>query len=145
MISHRKIVLGAIALGLLSGCAVESGQTITGPSMVNPRYLVFFEWGDDHINPQNMDIISRAATYATDQKWRYPKLVVSGYADRSGPRAANMRLSKKRAEKVMDALTRLGVPHGNIAVTWRGERDNRVPTADGVREPQNRRVEIVFP
>jgi len=29
-----------------------------------------------------------------------------------------------------------------MAVSGRGEDDNRVPTADGVREPQNRRVEI---
>jgi flagellar motor protein MotB len=32
-----------------------------------------------------------------------------------------------------------------MAVSGRGENDNRVPTAAGVREPQNRRVEIVFP
>jgi outer membrane protein OmpA-like peptidoglycan-associated protein len=31
-----------------------------------------------------------------------------------------------------------------MAVSGRGENDNRVPTAPGVREPQNRRVEIVF-
>jgi outer membrane protein OmpA-like peptidoglycan-associated protein len=27
----------------------------------------------------------------------------------------------------------------------KGESDPLVPTADGVREPQNRRVQIVFP
>jgi outer membrane protein OmpA-like peptidoglycan-associated protein len=29
-----------------------------------------------------------------------------------------------------------------MSVSGHGENDNRVPTADGVREPQNRRVEI---
>ena len=43
------------------------------------------------------------------------------------------------------ALSRLGVPQNDMMVSGRGENDNRVPTADGVREPQNRRVEIVFP
>jgi outer membrane protein OmpA-like peptidoglycan-associated protein len=46
---------------------------------------------------------------------------------------------------VAAALVRLGVPRSEMMVSGRGENDNRVPTADGVREPQNRRVEIVFP
>ena len=41
------------------------------------------------------------------------------------------------------ALVGLGVPRTQMAVTGRGDNDNRVPTAAGVREPQNRRVEIV--
>ena len=52
--------------------------------------------------------------------------------------------SQCRANKVADALLRLGMPRNPRAVTGRGENDNRVPTAAGVREPQNRRVEIVF-
>jgi outer membrane protein OmpA-like peptidoglycan-associated protein len=39
----------------------------------------------------------------------------------------------------------MGVPKEQMIVSGRGENDNRVPTADGVREPQNRRVEIVAP
>jgi outer membrane protein OmpA-like peptidoglycan-associated protein len=37
------------------------------------------------------------------------------------------------------------VPPASMVVSGHGENDNRVPTADGVREPQNRRVEIVTP
>jgi hypothetical protein len=40
---------------------------------------------------------------------------------------------------------RLGVPEGSIATTAAGETDPLVQTADGVREPRNRRVEIVVP
>ncbi|MBV8084684.1 MAG: cell envelope biogenesis protein OmpA, partial [Chloroflexi bacterium] len=46
---------------------------------------------------------------------------------------------------VANALVRLGVPRQQMAVSGRGKNDQRVPTADGGREPQNRRVEIVFP
>jgi OOP family OmpA-OmpF porin len=42
-------------------------------------------------------------------------------------------------------MTRLGVARSDMLVSGRGKNDQRVPTADGVREPQNRRVEIVFP
>jgi outer membrane protein OmpA-like peptidoglycan-associated protein len=147
MISHRQILLSTmLAAGSLSGCVVDSRPTTTLPTkIVDPRYLVFFEWGGDYVNQQGMEIISRAAAFATDPKWRFPKLVVDGYADRSGHSAANVALSKRRAEKVVDGLVGLGVSRDNIAVSWHGEQDNRVPTAHGVREPQNRRVEIVFP
>ena len=75
----------------------------------------------------------------------YPdQLMVTGYTDRSGAPGYNQRLSERRAGNVAGALARLGVPRNQMAITGRGENDNRVPTAAGVREPQNRRVEIVF-
>ena len=65
--------------------------------------------------------------------------------DRSGSPGYNQRLSERRASAVATALEGLGVPRSQMIVSGRGENDNRVPTADGVREPQNRRFEIVFP
>ena len=56
-----------------------------------------------------------------------------------------MALSLRRANAVKDALVREGVPATGIAVIGRGESQPLVQTADGVREPQNRRVEIVIP
>jgi outer membrane protein OmpA-like peptidoglycan-associated protein len=54
-----------------------------------------------------------------------------------------MALSLRRANAVKNALVREGVPAAAITVIGRGEQGLLVPTADGVREPQNRRVEIV--
>jgi hypothetical protein len=42
-----------------------------------------------------------------------------------------------------DALVREGVPTRAITVIGKGESQLLVPTGDNVREPQNRRVEIV--
>ena len=63
---------------------------------------------------------------------------------KSGHLAAQrgQRLSERRANNVARAMMALGVPQNQMIVSGRGENDNRVPTADGVREPQNRRVEI---
>jgi outer membrane protein OmpA-like peptidoglycan-associated protein len=72
------------------------------------------------------------------------QIQVTGYTDRSGSPGYNQRLSERRANNVAKALIRLGVPQNQMAVSGRGENDNRVPTADGVREPQNRRVEITY-
>jgi hypothetical protein len=59
------------------------------------------------------------------------------------PESYNMALSLRRANAVKDALVREGVPAQAISVVGRGEQGLLVQTGDGVREPQNRRVEIV--
>lgn len=69
----------------------------------------------------------------------------TGHADASGTASHNMTLSKHRAEAVRDTLIDMGVDGDMIAITWRGEEELLVQTADGVTEQRNRRVEIVIP
>ena len=69
---------------------------------------------------------------------------VTGYTDTVGSDAYNLRLSKRRALAVEAELTRKGIPAGEIAIFAKGKHDLLVPTADGVKEPQNRRVQIVL-
>ncbi|MEE8189589.1 MAG: OmpA family protein [Kiloniellales bacterium] len=69
---------------------------------------------------------------------------VTGHADRSGPEAYNLELSLRRANAVRDALVDRGVKSSGISVGGRGEAEPAVPTADGVREQANRRVEIIL-
>ncbi len=105
-------------------------------------FLVFFDWDKATITREGMGVIQQAANaYRSGGR---VQLQVTGYTDRSGSPGYNQRLSERRATAVANALTRLGVARGDMAVSGRGENDNRVPTANGVREPQNRRVEIVF-
>jgi outer membrane protein OmpA-like peptidoglycan-associated protein len=73
-----------------------------------------------------------------------PRIRVIGYADTAGPAELNRRLSQERAQAVADALAAQGVPRDAIDVEWHGEDQLPVPTADGVAEPQNRRVRIVM-
>jgi OmpA-OmpF porin, OOP family len=113
------------------------------PMVARKVFLVFFDWDRDTITPEGMQIIQQAA--AAFRGGAPVTIQVTGYADRSGSPGYNQRLSERRANNVSNALVRLGVPRQAQVVGGRGENDNRVPTADGVREPQNRRVEIVFP
>ena len=101
---------------------------------------MFFDWDRDTITPEGMSIIQAAAN--AFKSGAPVKIMVTGYTDRSGSAGYNQRLSERRANNVAKALASLGVPKTQMAVSGRGENDNRVPTADGVREPQNRRVEI---
>ncbi len=68
--------------------------------------------------------------------------MLAGHADRSGSATYNQGLSERRNTSVRGYLTARGIPDGNISSQGFGESQNRVPTADGVREPQNRRVTI---
>ena len=69
---------------------------------------------------------------------------VIGHADRAGSIAYNKTLSLKRAKTVRQALVAEGVARDAISISGRGESEPMVPTADGAREPQNRRVHISF-
>jgi OOP family OmpA-OmpF porin len=112
------------------------------PAAAAPSYMVFFDWDRSNLSAQALNTIKQAAnTFKTKGNAR---ITATGHADKSGPENYNMALSLRRANAVKDALVREGVPATAIAVIGRGESQPLVPTADGVREPQNRRVEIVI-
>ncbi len=104
-------------------------------------FIVFFDWDKDSITPEGMQIVQQAAS--AYKSGAPVQIQVTGYTDRSGSAGYNQRLSERRANNVAKAMAALGVPREQMMVSGHGENDNRVPTADGVREPQNRRVEIV--
>ncbi|MCX7366062.1 MAG: OmpA family protein [Alphaproteobacteria bacterium] len=113
------------------------------PPPVNPpSFMVFFDWDRSNLSAQALNTIKQAAgAYKTKGSAR---VTATGHTDKSGPEAYNMALSLRRANTVKDALVREGVPATAISVVGRGETQPLVQTADGVREPQNRRVEIVI-
>jgi opacity protein-like surface antigen len=110
------------------------------PPLAPKMFIVFFDWDKDTVTSEGMAIIQQAA--AAYRSGAPVQIQVTGYTDRSGSPAYNQRLSERRAKNVAIALSGMGVPQNQMLVSGRGENDNRVPTADGVREPQNRRVEI---
>ncbi len=105
-------------------------------------YLVFFDWDRADLTDRARQIITEAAGGA--RRVSSTRIEVAGHADRSGTPQYNQRLSQRRAETVAAELVRQGVSRNEIVVTAFGESRPLVPTADGVREPQNRRVEIVL-
>jgi len=140
--SHSVLASLAVRFGAPPPPVVVPPAPPAPPPLARKVFLVFFDWDRDTITPDGMAIIQQAA--AAFRAGGPVTIQVTGYADRSGSPGYNQRLSERRANNVANALTRVGVPRQQMAVSGRGENDNRVPTADGVREPQNRRVEIVF-
>jgi iron complex outermembrane receptor protein len=108
-----------------------------------PRsYLVFFDFNKSDLTAQAKGIVDQAAANAGPA--HVTRLTVTGHTDTVGSDAYNMRLSRRRAESVAAQLEKDGIPSSEIEIVAKGKRDLLVPTADGVREPQNRRVQIVY-
>lgn len=108
-----------------------------------PRsFLVFFDWDKADIRADARQILEAAARAA--KNGNQVRIQLTGHADRSGPAGYNQRLSVRRANNAKEVLVGLGIPANQIGTVGRGETEPLVSTADGVREPRNRRVEIAF-
>ncbi|MEJ1978162.1 MAG: OmpA family protein [Acetobacteraceae bacterium] len=114
------------------------------PPAVTPArsYLVFFDWDRADLTDRARQIVAEAAQAST--RVQTTRIEVQGNADRSGTPAYNQSLSLRRAQVVAAELVRHGVPRTEIAIEAFGDTRPLVPTAAGVREPQNRRVEIIL-
>lgn len=105
-------------------------------------YVVFFDWDKDNIRPDAASVLDNAAAqYANCGNAR---VMLAGHADKSGSSSYNVGLSQRRNTNVRAYLESRGVPGGVISAEALGETAPLVQTADGVREPQNRRVEVTY-
>lgn len=105
-------------------------------------YIVFFEWDKSDITPEAAGILDNAIS--AYQNCGNAQVMLAGHADRSGAATYNVGLSQRRADAVRAYLSGRGIPGGVISSEAFGESKPRVETADGVRELQNRRVEITY-
>lgn len=119
---------------------VAAAPAIRAPA--ERRFLVFFDFDSASVRSDGHRVIQDAA--AASRQVAVTRIDVTGHADRSGGARYNDRLSRRRALAVKRGLISNGVPEKDIIIYARGEREPLVPTRDGVREPQNRRVEIVL-
>jgi outer membrane protein OmpA-like peptidoglycan-associated protein len=116
---------------------------IAAPAPAPARsYLVFFDWDKYNLTDRARQIIHEAAENSTHVQ--YTRIEVNGYTDTSGTPKYNLGLSIRRANAVAAELVKDGVPKSAISIQGFGDTHLLVPTGPGVREPQNRRVEIII-
>jgi outer membrane protein OmpA-like peptidoglycan-associated protein len=102
--------------------------------------MVFFDWGKGEIRSDDAATLDKVAeAYRANPSMR---VKLSGHSDRSGSAATNRRTALGRAEMVGSELEKRGVARNAMSVASFGEDQPLVPTDDGVREVQNRRVVI---
>ena len=138
----RKLGVALLGAFLVSAC--EEAQPVTAPpppATQAQSFMVFFDWDRSNLSPQAVSTVKQAAAAFKGSG----AVTATGHTDRSGPDAYNMALSLRRANTVKAALVAEGMNASAISVVGKGESQPLVPTADGVREPQNLRVEITGP
>lgn len=112
------------------------------PAPSKQAYIVFFGWNRADLDDKATKVVNEVSDdlkTAGDQNYT---VILNGYTDTSGSKKYNFELSKRRADAVLQALIERGVPKMLIRGFGFGETELRVQTPDGVKEPQNRRVEI---
>lgn len=124
---------------MLTVVAAPLAAQTAAPGEAKPFYI-FFDWGKPEISRDGAAAIDAAV--AAWQAAPGARLAIHGHADRSGSAAHNRRSSRVRAESVAAALAKRGVARTAMSLAAYGEERPYIATEDGVREPQNRRVEI---
>ena len=141
---HQPVELGRCQLDYFAAMeellAVEVVEVIVEVPV--SEFVVYFGWDQSDLSPLAQSFLNDVAAEASVQS--PATIAVGGFTDTSGTTAYNMQLSKKRAETVAGYLVGHGVNPENMLVGWFGENDLAVETADNVREPNSRRVEIIF-
>ena len=139
---HGPFVRLTATFGAATPVAAAPPPAPAPAPMPKKNFLVFFDFDRSNITADAQRVITEAAAAA--KAGNVSRIQLTGHTDRSGSDQYNMALSLRRGEAVKQALIRQGIPAASIAVIGRGESQPLVPTADGVREPQNRRVEILL-
>lgn len=128
--------------GLVVAGAVFGAQPAAAQSCPPEAVTVYFGFDSDVITPEAAAVLDRAAkAYAACPA---SEVEISGHTDRFGDSAYNVGLSQRMASNVRAYLAGRGVPDRAMTTEAFGETRPIVATADGVREPQNRRVGIAF-
>jgi outer membrane protein OmpA-like peptidoglycan-associated protein len=140
--NHMALIGVRYAFGVAPAAPPPAPAPVPAPTTAARTYLVFFDWDRADLTDRARQIVSEAAQAST--RVQYTRIEVQGNADRSGTPAYNQRLSLRRAQTVAAELVRDGVPRTAIDIQAFGDTRPLVPTAAGVREPQNRRVAIIL-
>ncbi len=109
--------------------------------MMPETFIVYFAFDSTELTAASKLVLDE--TMGAAKKMAATDLAVTGHADRAGAEEYNLALSLRRASAVLDALAARGANPAKISLAGRGESEPLAATADGVREPVNRRVEII--
>ncbi|MBB4657668.1 OmpA family protein [Parvularcula dongshanensis] len=121
-------------------CPIPEEETVEVPTEL--ELTVYFDYDRADLTDAAQSLI--AARAAEAREYDIQSIVVQGNTDSSGSAAYNNRLSQRRANVVRDALVSNGIDASVISIEALGESNPARPTADGVREPLNRRTEVEF-
>ncbi len=103
---------------------------------------ILFDIGSDHIRPDSYGVLKDIATVLQENPML--KVKILGHTDSDGEDAANLELSKRRAEAVRNSLsTEFSIDKSRMTSDGKGEREPLVDNSKPEGKAQNRRVEFI--
>lgn len=102
---------------------------------------VQFATGEATIKPSSYSRLDEMVEYMTHKKTA--RLEISGHTDDSGKKAANKKLSQKRADAVRDYLVSKGIDADRIKAVGYGDEKPIAPNDTSEGRQQNRRIEAI--
>ncbi len=122
--------------------AAPAPKAAPAPAPMMPEtFIVYFAFDSTELTGAGNLVLDNAMRAA--KTMAATDLAVTGHADRAGSEEYNLGLSLRRAGAVLDALSARGADPAKVSLAGRGESEPQAATADGMREPANRRVEII--
>jgi outer membrane protein OmpA-like peptidoglycan-associated protein len=125
-----------------SGIEQEFGPALSALPERPARFVLYFRSDTSELTPESRKLLPEALAEAARRP--APEIAVVGHTDREAQEDYNARLALRRAQAIRTQLVALGARPEIIEVSSHGEKNPLVPTADGVREPRNRRVELTI-
>jgi outer membrane protein OmpA-like peptidoglycan-associated protein len=137
--------LGAIPIGRIVAVLIAAAALVAAPAAAACTPLsVYFGWNSAAIAPDSRRALEELAVRLA---WHGPDLdhvLLAAHTDSSGSPSANRLMAQRRAEAVRDILVRNHVPGRLIRIRNLGEGALPVRTPSNVREPSNRRVDLLI-
>ncbi len=119
----------------------QFGPALAAQPIGAETFVLYFVEGKDEFTDESKRLVDNVLAEVARRP--VPDVLVVGHTDSLGNDPANDALGLRRATTVRAALIALGVPASDVQAISRGKREPAVPTAEGVAEPRNRRVEII--
>lgn len=103
---------------------------------------IYFDPASWELKPESQVELSKLAELI----WRNPtlKVEISGHTDDVGSPSANLELSQKRAQSVVDYLVKEGLNENNLQAKGFGESKPIAPNTSEENRQLNRRIELRF-
>ena len=125
---------------------LETVQRIFGAALSalpdgSAHIILYFKGVSSELTPESSALIPNIVSVILQRQ--SSDISVVGHADRTGSESFNLKLSRERAESVRRLLTDAGIPAEHLDILFYGEKVPLIPTAKGVPEPRNRRVEVI--
>ena len=105
-------------------------------------WTIYFDHNAKALSAEASSQIAAIATYFHTGQGQKIKIRLGGHTDQSGTPEYNVGLALDRADEVALALFDAGVAANDIIIRGHGETEPAMATAEGQREPKNRRVEV---